>query len=156
MSVDPPSLGPIRCAHKAPATSHSVLGTGKSSLMHALTYLWQWQSAGLSQDQHTLTSAVSQFCSASFPPRRGEEQDREGRGYVEWIQQATARARLTMQSYGVEDWVSTQRKRRWTFVVKTLRRGDARGTSQMMLANLQGEPWNRDPTKGALMTSVPS
>lgn len=61
-------LGPIRCAHKALATSHSVLSTGISSLVHALTHLWHWRSADLSKDQHILASAASPFCSTSMSP----------------------------------------------------------------------------------------
>ena len=59
--------------------------------------------------------------------------------FVEWLRFATHEAREAMRRYRVNDWVTEQRQRQWSFAAKTMNKKDDRWAKLLMVKSAGGK-----------------
>ena len=59
--------------------------------------------------------------------------------FVEWLRLATHEVREAMRRYRVNDWVTEQRQRQWSFAAKTMNKKDDRWAKLLMVKSAGGK-----------------
>ena len=101
----------------------------------------------LGRPRQTRTAPASELSSerSEEDVEMAEEDELQVESWVAWVRRVTAEAELVMSRLEIPDWVTEQRRRKWSWAGHIARRTDGRWTRKMLDYQPEGTRAQRRP-----------